>query len=234
MKNGLFTCCALLLCGIAAPLAAESVVGLNRAQRADDSDADPTLARPYLARPYLECVPYAREVSGIRIFGDAHTWWGQAEGRYQRGDKPRVGAVMAFAPHGNMQLGHVAAVSRVIDSRTVLLRHANWSPINGRRGQIENDVRAMDVSDANDWSAVRVWYAPIQALGGTPWPVRGFIYRDGRKAAGEKAEGGKGMPSAAPSGRQFASARWSAKDAGSPGKGAGKVDMIGKIIAEAR
>ena len=30
--------------------------------------------------PYLQCVPYARQVSGIRIFGDAHTWWDQAEG----------------------------------------------------------------------------------------------------------------------------------------------------------
>ena len=38
-----------------------------------------------VAPPYLQCVPYARQVSGIRIFGDAHTWWGQAEGRYARG-----------------------------------------------------------------------------------------------------------------------------------------------------
>lgn len=128
--------------------------------------------------PYLECVPYARQVSGVRIFGDAHTWWDQAEGRYARGHAPRVGAVMAFQPHRNMQLGHVAAVSRVIDSRTVLLRHANWSQINGRRGQIEDDVRAVDVSAAGDWSQVRVWYAPTGALGSTAWPVRGFIYPD--------------------------------------------------------
>jgi hypothetical protein len=74
---------------------------------------------------------------------------------------------MSFHPYGAMRLGHVAMVSRVIDSRTVLLRHANWSPINGVRGQTENDVRAVDVSDANDWSAVRVWYAPIQDLGTT-------------------------------------------------------------------
>lgn len=146
------------------------------------------VASPVLATelpPYLQCVPYAREVSGINIFGDAHTWWKQAEGRYARGHEPRVGAVMAFRPHGNMQLGHVAAVSRVIDRRTVLLRHANWSPIDGRRGQVENDVQAVDVSPNNDWSQVRVWYAPIQALGTTAWPVEGFIYNDrpGRIAA---------------------------------------------------
>ena len=126
--------------------------------------------------PYLQCVPYARQVSGIRIFGDAHTWWDQAEGHYARGHLPRVGAVMAFSPHGNMRLGHVAAVSRIIDSRTVLLRHANWSEIDGRRGQIEDNVRAIDVSPDNDWSEVRVWYAPIADLGTTHWPVRGFIY----------------------------------------------------------
>ncbi|WP_374530903.1 CHAP domain-containing protein, partial [Novosphingobium sp.] len=91
--------------------------------------------------PYLQCVPYARQVTGISIYGDAHTWWDQAEGRYSRGYKPKVGAVMAFKPHGNSTLGHVAAVSRIVDSRTILIRHANWSPINGRRGQIEDNVR---------------------------------------------------------------------------------------------
>lgn len=126
--------------------------------------------------PYLQCVPYARQLTGIQIFGDAHTWWDQAAGRYERGRTPRVGAVMAFVPHRNMNLGHVAAVSRVIDSRTVLLDHANWSPINGRRGQIERDVRAVDVSPGNDWSQVRVWYAPMGDLGKSSWPVHGFIY----------------------------------------------------------
>jgi len=154
-------------------------------------------------KPYLQCVPYARQVSGIQIYGDAWTWWGQAEGRYKRGSKPRVGAVMAFQPYRNMQLGHVAAVSRVVDSRTVLLRHANWSPINGRRGQIEDNVRAVDVSPENDWSMVRVWYAPIEGMGTTAWPVRGFIYGDKSKPtaaetklvrtneAGKKAKSGK-------------------------------------------
>lgn len=138
--------------------------------------------------PYLQCVPYARAVSGIRIFGDAHTWWGQAEGRYARGHEPKVGAVMAFQPFGNMRLGHVAAVSRVLDERTVLLKHSNWSPIDGRRGQIEDNVRAVDVSEGNDWSRVRVWYAPIQALGGTAWPVRGFIYHDAPGKAKDRKE----------------------------------------------
>jgi surface antigen len=125
---------------------------------------------------YLQCVPYARLISGIQLFGDAHTWWKQAEGQYARGFTPKAGAVMAFKPHGAMTLGHVAAVSRVIDKRHILLRHSNWSPINGKRGQIEDNVMAVDVSEANDWSEVRVWFDPIQGLGSTRWPVQGFIY----------------------------------------------------------
>lgn len=137
------------------------------------------------ALPYLQCVPYARQVSGIQIYGDAWTWWDQAEGLYNRGNRPRVGAVMSFRPHGNMQLGHVAAVSRVIDSRTVLLRHANWSIIDGRRGQVEDNVRAVDVSPGNDWSAVRVWFAPIGDLGTTHWPLNGFIYPEAVRQPGK-------------------------------------------------
>ena len=39
-------------------------------------------------------------------------------------------------------------------------------------------VLAVDVSPANDWSQVRVWYAPLGKVGKTAWPVEGFIYSD--------------------------------------------------------
>ena len=172
-----FPACAFAaLLGFAAPATAETNPAIERV---------PGVGGAELPR-YLQCVPYARQVSGIQIFGDAHSWWGQAEGRYARGSTPSIGAVMAFRPQGNMRLGHVAAVSRIVDSRTVLLRHANWSPINGRRGQIEDDVRAVDVSPGNDWSAVRVWFGPIQALGTTHWPVQGFIYNRPASGGGER------------------------------------------------
>ncbi|MFA6219157.1 MAG: CHAP domain-containing protein [Erythrobacter sp.] len=128
--------------------------------------------------PYLQCAPYARQVTGIALYGEAGTWWEQAQGRYATGRTPRVGAVMTFRPHGTMRLGHVAAVSRLLDSRRVLLDHANWSPVDGRRGQVEKDVLALDVSPANDWSQVQVWYAPLGRVGTTAWPVAGFIYAD--------------------------------------------------------
>lgn len=165
----------LIGCGLVA-LGAMSLSAPLSAKIAVPDDDVVTGGGSSILPPYLQCVPYARAVTGIQIRGDAWTWWDQADGRYTRGFWPKVGAVMALKPHGNSHLGHVAAVSRIIDSRTILIRHANWSPINGRRGQIEDNVRVIDVSEANDWSQVRVWYAPIQAIGGSVWPVQGFIY----------------------------------------------------------
>jgi surface antigen len=124
----------------------------------------------------LQCVPYARALTGIDIRGDAHSWWNSAAGLYERGNRPRVGAIMSFRPHGAMRLGHIAAVRKIIDKRTVLISHANWSTINGVRGHIENDVMVVDASDDNDWSRVKVWYSPNNALGTTEWPLNGFIY----------------------------------------------------------
>ena len=137
--------------------------------------------KPVNGPGHLECVPYARQLSGIQIYGDAKTWWSQAQGRYARGTEPRVGAVLAMEPHGNSPLGHVATVSRVVDSRTILVDHANWSV----PGKIERSVTVLDVSSANDWSEVRVWYAPARNLGASHWPVAGFIYNEapGKKAA---------------------------------------------------
>lgn len=121
---------------------------------------------------FLQCVPFAREVSGIDIRGNAWTWWGQAAGRYERGGEPKVGAVMSFKRTSRNPYGHVAMVSKIVSDREVLLTHANWS----RRGGIERNVRAVDVSVAGDWSEVRVWFAPTGGLGTSTYPVNGFIY----------------------------------------------------------
>lgn len=122
----------------------------------------------------LQCVPYARIVSGVALRGDALTWWDQAEGRYKRGNSPKKGAVLAFRPYGPMQLGHVAVVSRILDERRVLIRHANWSV----PGAIEEDVLALDVSPDGDWSQVRVWFSPNGQMGARTNPTFGFIYPD--------------------------------------------------------
>lgn len=187
---------------------------------------------------YLQCVPYARAVTGIKIFGDAHTWWGQADGKYVRGQTPKVGAVMNFRPHGNSRLGHVAAVSRIIDSRTVLLRHANWSV----RGGIEDDVRAVDVSDDNDWSRVRVWYGPGKRLGASSWPLYGFIYNEkpGRKGKAKKPSLGdavnliEGTGKDLPLGKRKDSAASKAKPKAQALPAALPNDPIGAIIRSGR
>lgn len=120
----------------------------------------------------LQCAPYARQISGIQLFGRAADWWQQAQGKYDRGTQPQIGAVLAFAASRSMPAGHVAMVSQIVSAREVLLTHANWSS----RGGIERDVRAVDVSPANDWSQVKVWYAPIGDLGLRTNPAHGFIY----------------------------------------------------------
>lgn len=141
-----------------------------------------------IADTYWQCVPFARLVSGIQIFGDARTWWGQAVGKYETGFTPKSGAVLCFRPTERMKLGHVAVVSQVLTDRIIQITHANWSIIGGARGQIEKDVTLVDVSPAGDWSQVKVWYDPSRNLGGSTYPTYGFIYQDAvaRQKAGAK------------------------------------------------
>ncbi|WP_337187432.1 CHAP domain-containing protein [Phenylobacterium sp.] len=131
-----------------------------------------------IADTYWQCVPFARLISGIQIFGDARTWWGQAVGKYETGFVPRAGAVLCFKPTSRMRLGHVAVVSQVLTDRVVQITHANWSPIGGSRGKVEQDVTVIDVSPEGDWSEVKVWYDPNRDLGGSTYAVHGFIYPD--------------------------------------------------------
>lgn len=193
-------------------------------------------AIPLAEQPrHWECVPIARILSGINIRGDARTWWSQAEGRYARGSAPKRGAVLTFKPHGSMVLGHVAAVSRIVDERTILVTHSNWSPIDGRKGQIEKDVKVVDVSEDGDWSAVRVWYAPLQDLGTTSWPVHGFIYPD-NKAPMRLPESAPPAPSPlaakSPSAPKLAYARLAPSDAVSVGtpKPTGRLNYLAAAL----
>jgi len=127
---------------------------------------------------YWQCVPFARLMSGIQIFGDARTWWSQAAGKYDTGSVPKIGSVLSFKPTARMNLGHVAFVSQVLTDRVIQVTHANWSIIEGDRGQIEQDVTVVDVSPNGDWTQVKVWYDPIRDLGTTVYPTNGFIYQD--------------------------------------------------------
>ncbi len=140
--------------------------------------ADSTLAPKAASEPSSwQCAQFARMFSGIQIFGDAWTWWEQAMGKYARGFTPETGSVLVFKPFGPMTRGHVAVVSQVLTDRIIQVTHANWSPIEGKRGQIENNVTVVDVSDGGDWSKVKVWYKPSGDLGTTSYPTYGFVYK---------------------------------------------------------
>ena len=119
----------------------------------------------------LQCVPFARQLSGIEIRGDAWTWWRSSAGRYDRSARPEPGAVMVFSSTRRVPLGHLAVVTRVLGPREVLVRHANWL----NRGRIHLDTPVRDVSPGNDWSAVRVWYTPGRSLGARTYALSGFI-----------------------------------------------------------
>lgn len=120
-----------------------------------------------------QCVTYARSVSAFDIRGNANTWWGQAEGRYDRGHAPAAGAVLAFRSAPGMRAGHVAVVREILNEREVRIDHANWTV----RGGVERDARAVDVSPAGDWSEVRVSYG--RGMGTRINPTFGFIYAGG-------------------------------------------------------
>lgn len=128
-----------------------------------------------IRRGGLQCVPFARTASGIDVRGNAHLWWDQAAGVYARGQTPEAGSVLSFRSNRSMPLGHVAVVSRVINSREVEIDHANWAGPGGRKGRISRGVSVVDVSDSNDWTAVRVELGNSENYGSI-YPTNGFIY----------------------------------------------------------
>ncbi len=123
----------------------------------------------------LQCVPYARFLSGIGIRGDAWTWWDKAAGLYARGNHPEPGAVLSFPGIERMPLGHVAVVHQVLTPRKILIDHANWPTATVQHGAISHDIQAVDVSAANDWSEVRIQFGMGGPLGSV-YPANGFIY----------------------------------------------------------
>lgn len=129
--------------------------------------------------PYgdVQCVPYARLVSGINLSGDAYTWWQGASGVYQRGAMPAAGAVLVLSQTDRLRSGHVAVVTQVINSREILVDHANWIP-----GQVTQGQAVFDASPANDWTMPRFYNAEYHVYGSV-YPAYGFIYNVGTNAA---------------------------------------------------
>ena len=136
-----------------------------------------THGRAHHARHYassgarvIQCVAFARSDSGVDLSGNAADWWDNAAGIYARGNNPEIGSVLNFRATERMRFGHVAVVSDVVDNRTVVIDQSHW----GRAG-VSRDVRVVDVSADNDWSAVRVELGH-QGDYGSIYPTYGFIY----------------------------------------------------------
>ena len=134
----------------------------------DGEDDAPRVVR---ARRRLQCVPFARAVSGIEIYGNARTWWNKAKGAYSKLANPKAGAVMVFASTRRIRQGHVAVVKEIVSSREVKVDHANW----GNSGRIYLNAPVVDVSRNNDWSEVRVWNAQLHTLGSHTYRLSGFL-----------------------------------------------------------
>ena len=118
----------------------------------------------------LQCVAFARAASDVVLTGNAANWWQNAEGIYARGTAPEVGSVLNFRANSRMRLGHVAVVKQITDSRTIQIDQSHWHA-NG----ISRDVSVIDVSQNNDWSAVRVAIGHRGTFGSI-YPTYGFIY----------------------------------------------------------
>jgi hypothetical protein len=132
----------------------------------------------------IECAPFARQVSGIQLYGDAAAWWDQADGRYDRGTDPVEGGVLVFRRSGRLPSGHVSVVARLVSSREIHVTQANWV-----HHRITRDEPVVDVSPGNDWSRVRVWWAPSNTLGSTEYQTFGFIVPDRSRSRSELVAG---------------------------------------------
>lgn len=124
-----------------------------------------------------QCVPYAREISGIKIYGDAHSWFDKASPSYSKGTKPKKNAVIVLKSTPKMPHGHLAVVKNLVDERHIDVAHSNWGSDRKSRSIIYDSMRVEDVSRGNDWSSVKFWNPEINSFG-FPYAVRGFIYRD--------------------------------------------------------
>lgn len=140
---------------------------------ADRLPFDPDLPpRVTDARANLQCVPFARNASGVEIYGNANTWWARAEGRYPRSGLPAAGAVLVVRGYYGPGRGHVAVVREVVSDRILRVDHANWL----NNGEISVGVPVLDVSPENDWSQIKVWHIPGGHWGGRVYHVQGFIH----------------------------------------------------------
>ncbi len=153
----------------AATLCVSALAGLSACSGA----SRPALTAGASHAAVMECAPYARQVSGIQLYGDAADWWEAASGRYGRSAQPSPGAVLVFRRSARLPHGHVSVVASVRSRREITVTQANWV-----HGTIARSEPVVDVSAGNDWTDVRVWWQPARQLGSSQYPTFGFIAKE--------------------------------------------------------
>jgi hypothetical protein len=161
----------LLLAGCATPPTKPAAVTVPVPPPQDQTTPLASL-QTYAVKPGIgtQCVPYARSRSGIKIFGDAYTWWDGAKGQYARGNLPMLGSVLVLSKTKRLRRGHVGIVTAIVSPREIRLDHANW-----QRDAIITNMAVIDVSPANDWTQLRFWNKDAR-MWGAIYPASGFIY----------------------------------------------------------
>jgi hypothetical protein len=142
----------------------------------------------------IQCVPFARDKSGIDLRGDAKIWWTLAAGKYEREKTPGVGSVMVMRGYAGADRGHVAVVRAMLSDRAIVIDHANWL----NQGEITVNVPVKDVSKKGDWSEVRVWHIPSATWGKRVYIAQGFI-RPNAKEPSLSVAASASSPAAGPS-----------------------------------
>src|SRR6516162_9212507 len=116
------------------------------------------------------CALYARAETGVALYGAAGGWWDEAQGRYERGHVPAVGAILVFKRTRQIPSGHVAVVARIISPHEILVDHANWY-----HGTVSRGMSVIDTSPDHDWTMVAVMNPP-SGTHGRDYPTHGFVY----------------------------------------------------------
>ena len=116
------------------------------------------------------CALYARAETGVALYGSAGGWWDEADGRYERGHVPAVGAILVFKRSRQIPSGHVAVIARIISAHEILVDHANWY-----HGTVSRGMSVVDTSPDHDWTTVAVIDLPSGTYG-RDYPTYGFVY----------------------------------------------------------
>ena len=128
------------------------------------------LMAPVKSSRAANCALYARAETGVALYGAAGGWWDEADGRYERGHMPAVGAILVFKRTRQIPSGHVAVVARIISAHEILVDHANWY-----HGTVSRGMSVIDTSPDHDWTSVAVINLP-SGTHGRDYPTYGFVY----------------------------------------------------------